>query len=126
VDAPSLETPEAGLDQALGNLMALWCPCALQGSWTRWPLKVPSNSKDSTIHLKQPFASSRCNFKFERRGGEGTEKERGKRREGKGKRKGEMMKKIMKTSVSSHILCASAAHGLRTLPTKLSCQCFPS
>jgi len=23
------------------------CPCSLQGSWTRWPLKIPSNSKDS-------------------------------------------------------------------------------
>ena len=44
VDAPSLETFKAGLDQALGSLMELWCPCALQGSWARWPLKVPSNS----------------------------------------------------------------------------------
>jgi len=25
------------------------CPCLLQGSWTRWPLKVPSNSKGSMI-----------------------------------------------------------------------------
>ena len=24
-------------------------PCSLEGSWTRWPLKVPSNSKDSVI-----------------------------------------------------------------------------
>jgi len=24
-------------------------PCSLQGSWTRWPLKVPSNSNDSMI-----------------------------------------------------------------------------
>ena len=44
VSAPSLETFKAGLDQALGSLMELWCPCALQGSWARWPLKVPSNS----------------------------------------------------------------------------------
>ena len=25
------------------------CPCSLQRSWTRWPLKVLSNSKDSMI-----------------------------------------------------------------------------
>ena len=25
------------------------CPCSLQGSWTGWPLKVLSNSKDSMI-----------------------------------------------------------------------------
>ena len=24
-------------------------PCSLQGSWTRWPLRVPSNSNDSVI-----------------------------------------------------------------------------
>jgi len=24
------------------------CPCSVQGRWTRWPLKVPSNSSDST------------------------------------------------------------------------------
>ena len=40
---------KARLDQALGSLMELWCPCSLQGSWTRWPLKFPSNSKDSVI-----------------------------------------------------------------------------
>ena len=34
VDAPSLETSKARLDQALGNTK-LWCPCTLQGSWTR-------------------------------------------------------------------------------------------
>ena len=28
------------------------CPCSLRGSWTRWPLKVPSNSKDSVIVWK--------------------------------------------------------------------------
>ena len=49
VDAPSLETFKVRLDQALGNLMELWCPCALQGSWTRWPSEVPSNSKDPMI-----------------------------------------------------------------------------
>ena len=33
------------------GLWAVWwscrCPCSLQGSWTRWPLNVPSNSNDS-------------------------------------------------------------------------------
>ena len=37
------------LDQALGNLMELQCPCALQRTWTRWPLKVLSSSKGSMI-----------------------------------------------------------------------------
>ena len=35
------------------KLWATWsswgCLCSLQGSWTRWPLKVPSNSNDSMI-----------------------------------------------------------------------------
>ena len=35
------------------RLWAAWsicgCPCSLQGSWTRWHLKVPSNSKRSMI-----------------------------------------------------------------------------
>ena len=35
VDAPTLKTFKVRLDQALGNLMELCCPCALQGSWTR-------------------------------------------------------------------------------------------
>jgi len=38
------------------ELWATWsscrCPCSLQGSWTRWPLKVPSNSNDSMISYK--------------------------------------------------------------------------
>ena len=53
VDA--LETCKMRLDQALGNPIYLWCPCSLQGSWSRWPLKVPSNSKDSVIlwHISQ-------------------------------------------------------------------------
>jgi len=29
--APSLETFKARLDQALGNVIQLWCCCALQG-----------------------------------------------------------------------------------------------
>ena len=49
VDAPSLETFKARLGQTLGSLIWLWCPCSLQGSWTRWPLKVSFNSQDSMI-----------------------------------------------------------------------------
>jgi len=58
VDAPSLETFKARLDQALGNLMELWCPCALQGSLTRWPSEVPPNSEDSMI-LQLYFSETR-------------------------------------------------------------------
>jgi len=32
---PSLETFKARLNQALGNLIELLCPCSLQGSWAR-------------------------------------------------------------------------------------------
>ena len=49
VDAVSLETFHAMMDKALGNLIQLWCPYSLQGSWMRWPSEVPSNSKDSVI-----------------------------------------------------------------------------
>jgi len=35
------------LDKALDTLIQLWC--SLQGSWTRWPSEVLSNSKDSMI-----------------------------------------------------------------------------
>lgn len=53
-DAPSLETSKAEvlrvLDQALGNMMELWCPCSFQRSWTRWPWEICSNSKDSMNH----------------------------------------------------------------------------
>jgi len=49
VDSPSLETFMARLDQALGNTMEMWCPRALQGSWTTWPSEGPPNSKDSMI-----------------------------------------------------------------------------
>ena len=48
-DALSLET----LMVRLEGLWATWCSCrcpwSLQGSWTRWPLRVPSNSNDSMI-----------------------------------------------------------------------------
>jgi len=52
---PSLETIKVRLDQALGNLMELWCLCSLQGRWTRWLLKVPSNPKDSVISREKIF-----------------------------------------------------------------------
>ena len=45
VGAPSLETFKVRLDQTLGNLIYLWCPCALQRSWTTWPSEVLFNSK---------------------------------------------------------------------------------
>ena len=32
------------------HLISCRCPCALQGSWTRWPLKVLSNSNRSMIN----------------------------------------------------------------------------
>lgn len=34
IDAPALETFKARQDQVLGSLAELWCPYALQGSWT--------------------------------------------------------------------------------------------
>ena len=49
VDASSLETFKVRLDQALGTLIQLWCPCLWQGSWIRWPSEVSPNSKDSMI-----------------------------------------------------------------------------
>ena len=49
VDALCVETSKMRLYEALGNLMELWYPCVLQGSWTGWPPEVPSNSKDSVI-----------------------------------------------------------------------------
>ena len=42
VDTPSLETLRVRLDEALTTLIQ-FCHCSLQGSWTRWPLKDPSN-----------------------------------------------------------------------------------
>ena len=48
--------------------MGLWailsscrCPCSLQGSWIRWPLRIPSNSNDSMIlwiSLENPYRYS--------------------------------------------------------------------
>jgi len=49
VDAPSLETFNVRLDGALSNLIQLKMSLIIAGAWTRWPLKVPSNSNYSTI-----------------------------------------------------------------------------
>jgi len=50
--APSLEILNVRLDRALS---CPWnCRCSLLWSWTKWPLKVPSNSNNSMIlSLKQ-------------------------------------------------------------------------
>ena len=48
-------------DQAGWALSTWWscrCPCALQGSWNRWPLRVPSNSDDSIMQLFHVVVSS--------------------------------------------------------------------
>lgn len=34
---------------AVSNLICCRHPCAVHGSWTGWPLWVPSNSNSSTI-----------------------------------------------------------------------------
>ena len=47
VDVLSSETHRVGLDQALSTWWSCRCSCSLQGSWTRWPLRVPPNSNDS-------------------------------------------------------------------------------
>ena len=45
---PSLQTPEVRLD-GLWALVELWVSLLGAGSWTRWPLRAPSNSNDSMI-----------------------------------------------------------------------------
>ena len=59
VDVLSLETLKVRLDKALGSLLQLCCPCSLQGSWTRWPSVLLSNSKDSMI-LKSQTMNEFC------------------------------------------------------------------
>ena len=48
-DAPSLETFQARLDGALSTLIQLKMSLLTAGSWARWPLSVPSNTKHSVI-----------------------------------------------------------------------------
>jgi len=63
LDAPSLETPKVRLDGALTPDGAVGVPRSLQGSWTRCPLRVPSNSNDSMILFQWPgnFGTP-CNY----------------------------------------------------------------
>jgi len=49
VDALSLEGFKVRLDWALSTFWSCRCPWSLQGSWSSWPLKVPSNSNNSVI-----------------------------------------------------------------------------
>ena len=51
VDAPSLETSKARLDQALGNLIELCMSLFIAGELEQMTFKGPSNSKDSVILL---------------------------------------------------------------------------
>ena len=48
VDIPSLQTPKSG-GQSSEHLIELWASLFIARSWTRWPLKVPSNSNNSMI-----------------------------------------------------------------------------
>ena len=43
---------------ALSTRWSCGCPCALRGSWIRWPLSVPSNSKDFMILWPDFWGSS--------------------------------------------------------------------
>ena len=59
VGAPSLETLKVRLDGALSTRWSCRCPCSLQGSCTRWPSRVSSNSNDSMILWgKSPWATT--------------------------------------------------------------------
>jgi len=48
-DAPSMETLRVK-EMGLRALMELWVSLFSSGSWTRWPLRVPSNSNHSMTH----------------------------------------------------------------------------
>ena len=52
-DAASLDTFRVRLDRTLSAWCSYRCPCLLQGSWNRWPLRVPSSSRVSMIFWKQ-------------------------------------------------------------------------
>ena len=45
---------------ALSTWCSCRCPCSLQRSWTRWPLRAPSNSKHSMILWLVYVLDSRC------------------------------------------------------------------
>ena len=57
VDAPSLETFKVRLDEALSTRSSCRCPCSSRGSWTRWPLSIPSKSDDCMLLWKTSHAS---------------------------------------------------------------------
>ena len=44
---PSSPTIFIRLDGALSTCSSCRCPCSLQGSWIRWPLRITSNSNNS-------------------------------------------------------------------------------
>lgn len=48
-DAPSLETLKDRLEELWAPQSSWGCPCSLLGRWTTWPLRIPSNWKDSMI-----------------------------------------------------------------------------
>lgn len=66
VDALFLETLKVRLDGALSSRF----PYSLQRSWTRWPLRVPSNSNDSLgtisapVEHKEMWASDKCQLHY--------------------------------------------------------------
>jgi len=51
VDIPSLETFKVRLDQALGNLIWLWCPCSLQGVGLDGPQKAFPTLQSLWFHI---------------------------------------------------------------------------
>jgi len=50
---------EVRLDGAVSTRSSCRHPCSLQGSWTRWPFTVPSNSNNSMI-LNPETVTPRC------------------------------------------------------------------
>ena len=48
-DAPSLRSLGSGRTGLWATWCSCRCPCSLQESWTRWPLKAPSNWYDSMV-----------------------------------------------------------------------------
>jgi len=55
-----LETIKGRLDQILSIWLSCGCPYSLQECWTWWPLKVPSNTKDSM--KVWPWKHLQCNI----------------------------------------------------------------
>ena len=61
VDAPSLGILKVRMDRALSTWWSCRCPCSMQGSWTRWPLWVPSNSNRSVkVSSNSNHSNIRC------------------------------------------------------------------